>query len=245
MSTASILQKYGFSRHGVDNNKLKKNYGPSHIGNFKLFREMKGDIGRGPKYPRTGIYIITKFSNKPTWDVLFARKCFGGDATKGLVGERYKVGHTHHYTKKRVSKYGKSSGAAGTQSQYWGKWVTIGGKNDSKARNNFEAALSEFKDEAGCSSRVSSQLHFIKSFTYANTLIYIAYLPPKYALELDTSRGTHKKLIFDSHGEIAELRWVSYDKVLGNQVMKNGLASYVESTYLKKVLPFMKTLTTL
>ena len=85
-------------------------------------------------------------------------------------------------------------------------------------------------------------LHFIKSFTYSNTLIYIAYLPPKYAVKLDTSRGTHKRLIISSHGEIAELRWVPYDKVLGNQVMKNGLANYAEKTYTNNVLPFIQIL---
>ena len=76
-------------------------------------------------------------------------------------------------------------------------------------------------------------------------MIYLAYLPPIYANKLDTSPGVRKNLIFSSKGEIAELRWIDYDKVIGNIILKNGLADYVERTYNNNILPIISVINTL
>ena len=189
---------------------------------------------------RTAIYVLT--IKNGIVHVLFARKCFGGNRAKQQPGERYKVNHTYFRTGKRVEPYGPGSGAAGTSSQYWGKWVTIGGTNSKKAKTSFEAATMEFQDETNSKKNISKQLKMIKSYKYNGTIIYIAFLRPNYARTLDTSKGTNKKLIFASHGEIAELRWVPYNNVLNNSVMKNGIASYVNSTYRMYAIDICKSI---
>ena len=239
----TVLKDFGFSKNSANEKKLKNNYHYLKKGNFKIFNKLNGDIGVGPLFPYTAIFVITKFSQNNEWSVLFARKAFGGNSKYQRPGERHKVGHTYYSTKGLVNAYGPHSGAAGTNSKYWGKWVTIGGKNDSKAPNNFIAALSEFKDETA--SDVNKHLHFLLSFNNSNTMIYIAYLPPTYANKLTTSRGVQKNLIFSSKGEIAELRWVDYDKVVGNIILKNGLADYVEKTYVQYVLPIISIINSL
>lgn len=206
-----------------------------------MFQKFNSDIGWGPKYPYSGLYVITKPPNK-NWSVLFARKAMGGDSINNYVGERFKVGHKYNRNNKRVDAFGKKSGAAGTDMKYWGKWVSIGGKNDRKAKNNFEAALNEFKDETASDSSISRHLHFIYSFVSNNTLIYVAYLPYKYATRLNTRKGTNRDLIFSSKGEIAELRWIEYNNVYNRNYMKNGVANYVLKSYDKYVYSFINSL---
>ena len=239
----NVLKEYGFSKNIVDENKLKNNYDHLKGGNLKIFNKLNGNIGIGPLFSYTAIFIITKFPKNKEWSILFARKAFGGNSSQQRPGERHKVGHTYYTTKSIVKAYGPYSGAAGTKSKYWGKWVTIGGKNDSKASSNFLAAFSEFKDETA--SNLNKHLHFLLSFNNSNTMIYLAYLPPIYANKLDTSPGVKKNLIFSSKGEIAELRWVDYDKVIGNIILKNGLADYVERTYNNNILPIISVINTL
>ena len=235
----SFFRSFGFKGNSVDDALLsQKNKTPS--GNLKIFHHLNLDPGHGPKYGQTGMYVITYIPNKG-WCVLMARKCFGGDSARNLPGERFKVGHTN-YQGNPVPAFGPKSGAAGTKSKFWGKWVSIGGSNDPSSTSNIHAGLIEFRDEANVDRNITQNLHIIDSYTYTNTLIYVAYLPHQYASQIDTSRGTKKELIFSSHGEIAELRWVPHQHVVDNSILKNGLADYVEETYIKHVWPLIEWL---
>lgn len=240
-NTASILHQFGFSKRGVNKNLLKQNFNSVKRGNFNIFQIFNGNVGRGPLLPNSGLFVITKPPNKK-WCVLFARKAMGGDRNRNKPGERYKVGHTYYKTRQRVQAYGKHSGAAGTNPRYWGKWVSIGGKNDKRSKSNFEASISEFKDEASIGSNITKHLHYLYSFSNRSTMIYVAYLPWTYASKLNSSRGTKKNLIFSSKGEIAELRWVPFDRILNNTILKNGIADYIKKSYAKYVHSFMKLL---
>lgn len=227
MSVEDIFKYYGFTKSGVDEEKLARN--ATANGNLNLFHQLNLDAGHGPKYPYTGLWIFTKFPGQ-TWKILLARKCFGGDPVTNQVGERYKVGHTY-LNGEIVDSFGDKSGAAGTRKEFWGKWVSIGGRNDPNVETNVGAALSEFRDEANVDHSISQGLHIIDNYTYSRAMIYMAYLPPDLACQIDDTRGTNADLIFSSRGEIAELKWVPYDHVLDNSVCRNGLTNYAQETY--------------
>ena len=116
-------------------------------------------------------------------------------------------------------------------------------KYDKRSKSNFEASLSEFKDEASIGSNITKHLHYLYSFSFEWKYYDLCSI-----LTLDLCFKTkcikrHKKnLIFSSKGEIAELRWVPFDRILNNTILKNGIADYVKKSYFKYVHAFMKLL---
>ena len=170
---------------------------------------------------KTGVYVITFDTAINKYKVLMARKC--------QKGERFEVGHTFA----NGTNVYKDTGAAGTDRQYYGKWVSIGGTNSRTARYSYDAAISEFNDETA-SNDAATKLTFLAQYKWNNMCIYIAYYPFNNShILLNRSR---KELIFSSHGEIAELKW----HIIGENL--DDVTNYIQKTYNKYLIPFINSL---
>lgn len=170
---------------------------------------------------KTGVYVITFDTSINKYKVLMARKC--------KVGERFEVGHTFA----NLQQVSVNTGAAGTNKDYWGKWVSIGGTNSRTAWNSYDAAISEFNDETA-SNDAATKLTFLAQYNWNNMCIYIAYYPYNNShILLNRSR---KDLIFSSHGEIAELKW----HIIGENL--DDVTNYIQTTYNTYLIPFINGL---
>jgi hypothetical protein len=175
---------------------------------------------------KTGIFIITFDPIIQQYKVLFARKCY--------AGERAQVGHKD--TRNIWRTNWNSLGAAGTHRRYWGKWVSIGGTNSSNATSQLHAANLEYEDETAVNTRGDARryLTYLHGINTSGVYIYIAYLP--YSRSNALIAKSKRKLIFSSHGEIAELTWRPFSNYGSN------VANYVQNSYNTILVPYISSL---
>ena len=207
---------------------------------LSVLRHQGVDPGKVTLYPKTAVFICTLLPNGE-FALVLARKCMGPSPCGKYPGERDKMRVPAYWQTKQGKPWSRhTGGAAGTAKRYWGKWCSFGGTNSNEADSNLTAGLIEVRDEAAVEITVTRRLYFVHSFVAPETMCYIAYCPPEHIggfKHLD--KGPHRQLIVASHGEIAELRLVPRSKMLDRSVLRNGVADYVEDSFVRVVNPFL------
>ena len=156
----------------------------------------------------------------------------------------------------RKDKRGQPAGAAGTRSQYHGKWCGPGGKPGSQCKHPLAALMNEFGDETGyrfdyrhvdISGRPQGAVFTVVHYDVLSGVDYfIVEMRWDVFSSIFPSHFVHRPdLIRSSHGEIDSARRLSTQDIFDFQSYEvdtkgnNYFASYVLNTFFEIVMPFL------
>ncbi len=146
----------------------------------------------------------------------------------------------------RVRPQHLSSGSAGTDKKFWGRWTSFGGTKNDKDASDLSQALEEIQDEGDIVNSVTGQLQLESAQLIGKpgncTTLLIFHFPdvpaflqwfPKYP-RLRSSAS----IVAKSKGEIDAVSSFSTGAIMSNV---DAFASYVIKSFNAHVIPFVST----